>query len=197
MMPRALAAFLGVVRTLLWPRAALEAEVLALRHQLLVLKRQREGRRVQLRTFDRVFWSLLSRAWPGWRQALLLVRPGDRDPLAPRRLSPLLALEEQVATLWRPPIGGEIRELTSPGNHRANPTWGATPHPWRATQAWLLLGPIDGFQIPAKEPETALPELADLAAKSSPGSDRQRLRGRVHGSLRAALRVRRARPRAP
>jgi hypothetical protein len=74
MMPRALAAFLGVVRTLLWPRAALEVEVLALRHQLLVLKRQREGRRVQLRTSDRVFWSLLSRAWPGWRQALLLVR---------------------------------------------------------------------------------------------------------------------------
>ncbi|HBZ72020.1 MAG TPA: hypothetical protein DEP35_20740 [Deltaproteobacteria bacterium] len=56
-------------------RAALDAEVLALRHQPLVLKRQYAGRRVQFRTSDRVFWSLLSRVWPGWRRVLLLFRP--------------------------------------------------------------------------------------------------------------------------
>jgi len=36
----ALLAFLAAIRSLLWSRAQLQAEVLALRHQLLVLKRQ-------------------------------------------------------------------------------------------------------------------------------------------------------------
>src|SRR5262249_33796620 len=36
-------------------RAELHAEVLALRHQLLVLQRSTQGRRVQFRTIDRVF----------------------------------------------------------------------------------------------------------------------------------------------
>jgi transposase InsO family protein len=35
---------------------------------------------------------------------------------------------------------------------------GSTPHLWRAAQARLLLGPIDGFQVPAKESEAAFPE---------------------------------------
>ena len=55
MMPPALSALLSMLRSLFWPRAALQAEVLALRHQLLVLKRRCAGRRVQFRTSDRVF----------------------------------------------------------------------------------------------------------------------------------------------
>ena len=75
MMSPALSALLGTLRTLFWPRAALQPEVLALRHQLLVLKRQCAGRRIRFRKSDRVFWSLLSRVWSGWRHALILVRP--------------------------------------------------------------------------------------------------------------------------
>src|SRR5271166_1077069 len=71
----ALLALLAAIRSLLWSRAQLPAEVLALRHQLLVLKRQCAGRRVHFQTSDRVLWSWLSRLWPGWRQGLLLVRP--------------------------------------------------------------------------------------------------------------------------
>jgi putative transposase len=66
-------ALLAAIRSLLWSRAQLQAEVLALRHQLLVLKRQCAGRRVHFQTSDRVLWSWLSRLWP--RQGLLLVRP--------------------------------------------------------------------------------------------------------------------------
>ncbi len=60
----ALLALLAAIRSLLWSRAQLQAEVLALRHQLLVLKRQCAGRRVHFQTSDRVLWSWLSRLWP-------------------------------------------------------------------------------------------------------------------------------------
>jgi hypothetical protein len=38
-------------------RAALQAEILALRHQLLVLQRSAQGRRVRFHAIDRVFWA--------------------------------------------------------------------------------------------------------------------------------------------
>ena len=37
-------------------RAALQAEILAIRHQLQVLERSARGRRLRLRTADRIFW---------------------------------------------------------------------------------------------------------------------------------------------
>src|SRR5271169_2812547 len=54
-------------------RTALQLEVLALRHQLAVY--QRAGRRPQLRPADRILWAWLSRAWSGWRAALVVVQP--------------------------------------------------------------------------------------------------------------------------
>ncbi len=44
-------------------RVSLELEVLALRHQLTVLRRQRPGRR-RLFRIDRLFWVCLYRLWP-------------------------------------------------------------------------------------------------------------------------------------
>jgi hypothetical protein len=124
MMPPALAAFLAMLRTLLWPRAALEAEVLALRHQLPVLKRQCAGRRVQFRTSDRVFWSLLSRIWPGWRHALILVHPETAIRWHRQGFRVYWRWKRRSRPLARLPIEAEIRELILE-MHRANPTWGA------------------------------------------------------------------------
>jgi hypothetical protein len=44
------------LRNSLRSRAELHAEILALRHQLLVLQRSTQGRRVRFRAVDRVFW---------------------------------------------------------------------------------------------------------------------------------------------
>jgi hypothetical protein len=44
-------------------RAELELEVIALRHQLAILHRQRPGR-PQLFALDRLFWIWLYRVWP-------------------------------------------------------------------------------------------------------------------------------------
>ena len=54
-------------------RAALHTEILALRQQVAVLKRKRP--RPSLRKADRVVWVILSCLCPGWRHALVIVRP--------------------------------------------------------------------------------------------------------------------------
>ena len=56
-------------------RFALQAEIIALRHQLLVLERRNIGHRLKVRAWDRIFWVWLSRLWAGWRSALLIVKP--------------------------------------------------------------------------------------------------------------------------
>jgi hypothetical protein len=56
-------------------RAALQAEILALRHQLLILQRANRNHRLKLSAADRTLWVWLSRVWPGWRSALLIVKP--------------------------------------------------------------------------------------------------------------------------
>src|ERR1019366_8531164 len=56
-------------------RAALQAEILALRHPLLVLRRSNSGHRVRLRATDRLLWVWLSRVWTDWRSTLIIVKP--------------------------------------------------------------------------------------------------------------------------
>src|SRR5271170_6197946 len=55
-------------------RIFLELEVLALRHQLAVLHRQRPGR-PWLRRGDRLLWGWLYRVWPGCLKVMVLVKP--------------------------------------------------------------------------------------------------------------------------
>ena len=69
-----LVAVLAALRSSLRSRVELETEILALRHQLAVLQRQRP-KRPQLGRLDRGLWVLLSRLWPRWRQAVHIVQP--------------------------------------------------------------------------------------------------------------------------
>jgi hypothetical protein len=46
-------------------RAARQAEILALRHQLAVFQKNAPPR-LRLQRSDRFLWVLLSRWWPGW-----------------------------------------------------------------------------------------------------------------------------------
>src|SRR5690242_12590824 len=56
-------------------QAAVQAEILALRHQLTVLQRTQKPKRLIINRADRFLWSWLSRLWPGWRSALIIVKP--------------------------------------------------------------------------------------------------------------------------
>ena len=55
-------------------RAALQVEILALRHQIGVLRRSTK-KRPKLTVADRLFWAWLSGAWADWRSALVIVKP--------------------------------------------------------------------------------------------------------------------------
>jgi hypothetical protein len=56
-------------------QAAMKAEIIALRHQLIVLQRSRKTKRLILRRADRWLCVWLSRWWSGWRSALIIVKP--------------------------------------------------------------------------------------------------------------------------
>jgi hypothetical protein len=64
-----LASTLSVFRT----RAALQLEIIALRHQLGVL--QRSVKRPKLNRFDRFLWAWFCLVWAEWRSALRIVKP--------------------------------------------------------------------------------------------------------------------------
>ena len=72
-MIRLLGTLLALVGRLFGSRRDLLLENLALRQQLVVLKRRRP--RSRFTSHDRFFWVFLRRFWPGWKQSLVLVQP--------------------------------------------------------------------------------------------------------------------------
>jgi len=63
-----------ILRSSFQTRAALQVEVLALRHRINVLRRSHGGR-VRVNRADRLLWVWLSRLWSGWRSFLVIVKP--------------------------------------------------------------------------------------------------------------------------
>ena len=64
---------LGALRAVVRTQKNLALENLALRQQLALLRRR--SKRPRFGLLDRAFWVWLSRRWPGWREALHIVRP--------------------------------------------------------------------------------------------------------------------------
>jgi putative transposase len=104
-------------------RAALQAEILALRHQLLVLQRSNRKRRLQVRKLDRAFWVLLSNLWSGWRSALVIVKPATVIAWHRKGFRLYWTWKSHVR-LGRRHIPKETRDLIRRMSI-ANPLWGA------------------------------------------------------------------------
>src|SRR5262252_86695 len=68
-----LLSFLRSFRLYFKSRADLQMEILALRHQIVVLQRQTP--KPKLKSADRRFWVGLSQFWSRWREALWIVKP--------------------------------------------------------------------------------------------------------------------------
>jgi len=77
-------------------RASLEAENLALRQQIIVLRRTAR-KRLSFNGLDRLIFVGLYRLFPDLRDALGR-QAGDRHPLAPSGVQSLLALAVEAAT---------------------------------------------------------------------------------------------------
>ena len=65
-----LTTLLATLSSVLRPRAALQLQNIALRHQIGVLQRS-AAKRPKLTFGDRLFWICLSRLWREWRSALV------------------------------------------------------------------------------------------------------------------------------
>jgi hypothetical protein len=96
-------------------------ENIALRQQLRMLQR---GARARLRTRDRMFWVLLSGAWPRWRSALVLVQPDTVIRWHREWLRRRWARCSGRNRAGRPPLDPELRRLIIE-MATANPLWGA------------------------------------------------------------------------
>jgi putative transposase len=113
---------LSTLRASLRDRAALQLEILALRHQVQVLERTRP-RRVRLNRSDRLLWVWLSRVWRGWRSAVVIVKP--ETVLAWHRQSfRLLWAWKSRHRPGRPAVSLDVRALIRTMSE-ANLLWGA------------------------------------------------------------------------
>ena len=101
-------------------RLSLELELVALRHQLTVLRRQRPGR-PRLFTTDRLLWVWLYRIWPKVLDAIVLVKPATVVDW--HRKGFRLYWRRRSRPLGRPGMNREIRDLIRKMS-QANPLWG-------------------------------------------------------------------------
>jgi putative transposase len=116
-------ALLAALRSAVRSRLGLAAEIFALQHQLVVLRR-RAPQRLRLGRADRLVWVLLSRLWSGWREAIHIVSPDTVVAWHRRGFGLYWHWRSRPGRLGRPAISRDVRELIRQ-IQRANPLWGA------------------------------------------------------------------------
>jgi len=97
------------VRRVFAARADLLLENYALRHQLAVY--QRRETRPRLRDRDRLIWTLLSRFWSRWRNAMVMVQPDTVVRWHHRAWKRYWSFKSRHRAPGRPHISTELREL--------------------------------------------------------------------------------------
>ena len=117
-----LRAFLAFVHGLVRSQLSMQIEILALRHQLAVY--QRTSVRPRLRPADRILWVWLSRAWSGWREALVFVQPETVTAWRRRKFREYWTRLSRSGKPGRPAVPREVRDLIRRMS-AANPLWGA------------------------------------------------------------------------
>jgi hypothetical protein len=103
-------------------RAALQIEVLSLRHQLGVM--QRSVKRPRLTAADRLLWAWLSKLWCDWRTALVMVKPETVIGWHRKSFRLFWTWRVRRGKLGRPGVPHDVRDLIRTMS-RENPLWGA------------------------------------------------------------------------
>jgi len=99
--------FLNCLSAFFRSRYSLGLEILALHQQLGVLKRKNP--RPRLRIHDRVFWILLRRLWPAWKNVLVIVTPETVAAWHRAGFRLFWRLRSRTKILGRPMIDAEIQ----------------------------------------------------------------------------------------
>ena len=105
-------------------RAAMQADIFALRHQLTVLQRDQKPKRFALYRSDRCLWVWLSRLWSGWRNSLIIVKPETVIGWHRQGFRWYWTWKIRHGRSGRPRVPKETRDLIRTMS-RENPTWGA------------------------------------------------------------------------
>jgi putative transposase len=103
-------------------RAALQTEILALRHQLAVFQNN-APHRLRLHRGDRLLWIVLCRFWSDWRRCLRMVQP-DTILRWHRRAFAWHLSRKSRRLPGMPDIAANIRDLIR-RMRQPNPLWGA------------------------------------------------------------------------
>jgi transposase InsO family protein len=115
--------FLVTLGSFFQTRASLEVEILALRHQINVLRRSQRGR-IRLNSADRLFCVWLLRLWSGWRSALVIVKPETVIGWHRKGFRLYWRWKSRLGKAGRRAVDREVRELIRKMS-TANPLWGA------------------------------------------------------------------------
>src|SRR6185437_17041226 len=100
-------------------RVTLDAEILPVNHQLLVLQRSKRSHKVQLGVADRVLWACLPQPWNGWRSVVVIVKPETVIAWHRRGFRLYWSWQGRHAQ-GRPSVSKEVIDLI-----RVSPRWGA------------------------------------------------------------------------
>jgi putative transposase len=109
-------------RLLVRSRASLHLEILALRHQLAVVRRSRRPR-LRFTAADRILWAWLSHAWGNWHSAVHIIKP-ETVIAWHRRGFRLFWTWKSRHRSGRPALPPDVRALIRDMS-TANPLWGA------------------------------------------------------------------------
>jgi len=111
-----------LIRGFFVSRSNLILENLALRQQLTA--QQRTIKRPKLKSKDRVLWTWLSRIWPEWKSALIIVKPETVIKWNRQGFKLYWRWRSRTNKVGRPRIPKKIRNLIRQMSHE-NLTWGA------------------------------------------------------------------------
>lgn len=121
-MPPVIATLFAHLVTWFRSRHALQLQLIALHHQVVVYKRS--VKRPQIYPTDRLFWVCLSRLWSGWQHALEAVQPRTVIAWQNKRFRDYWRRISQSGKPGRPAVSTEVGELIQ-DMWRSNPTWGS------------------------------------------------------------------------
>ena len=116
-------AALSLLSCRLRSRISLELEIVALRHQVTVLRRHHPGR-PRLRPGDRTLWVWLYRLWPPCLNALILVKPATVIQWHHQGFRLYWRWRSRPRGPGQPALAREVRDLIRQMS-QANPLWGA------------------------------------------------------------------------
>lgn len=148
------------VRALILSRAQLSIELLALRQQLVVLRRTVPRPKVHRK--DRLFWRRAVASLERLAASLDHRQTPDGNQMASSKFQDVLALEIQSQT-GRPSQGGQRNPGPDWQNVSRESSVGCTPHPVGATPSGIQGWRFDSRQIQNPRQETAFANLEDIS----------------------------------